>query len=145
MAAGNGTLQVAKSVVDLLVRNSPRFNSIFSTFSVTHATKNKLTMDYEVLTSHTNDGNTLHGGFTASAFDFATTVALLLDQDDPRPGVSLNLSINYLKALKAGEKVTFEAEVLRRGRTIAYTVASLFNEKGELAAHGTHIKHLGSR
>ena len=60
------------------------------------------------------------------------------------PLLSSFLSIcSYMKALKVGDKVTLEGEVMRKGRSVAYTTARIFNEKGDLAAHGTHIKHLG--
>eukprot|EP00057_Strongylocentrotus_purpuratus_P029570 XP_011684044.1 PREDICTED: acyl-coenzyme A thioesterase 13-like [Strongylocentrotus purpuratus] len=111
--------------------------------NVVAATQNKVTAEYVVKSEHCNNHETLHGGFTATAIDFLTTVALMIDEEDSRPGVSLNLSVNYLKALKVGEKVTVEGEVLRKGRSVAYTTARILNEKGDLAAHGTHIKHLG--
>ena len=54
------------------------------------------------------------------------------------------LNSSYLKAVKIGEKVTFEADVTRQGTSVTYATASVFNEKGELAAHGTHVKHVGT-
>ncbi|XP_030839243.1 acyl-coenzyme A thioesterase 13-like isoform X2 [Strongylocentrotus purpuratus] len=107
------------------------------------ATPNKVTAEYVVKIEHCNHFGTLHGGFTATAVDFMTSLALIVDEEDSRPGVSLNLSVNYMKALKVGDKVTLEGEVMRKGRSVAYTTARIFNEKGDLAAHGTHIKHLG--
>eukprot|EP00057_Strongylocentrotus_purpuratus_P004114 XP_003728054.1 PREDICTED: acyl-coenzyme A thioesterase 13 isoform X1 [Strongylocentrotus purpuratus] len=140
--SSNGSLKRVAFIVNLLAK-SKGFDNMFSTLNVVAATRNKVTAEYVVKSEHCNNHGTLHGGFTATAVDFMTSIALMMDEEDSRSGVSLNLTVNYLKALKVGEKVTVEGEVLRKGRSVAYTTARILNEKGDLAAHGTHIKHLG--
>ncbi|XP_054771938.2 acyl-coenzyme A thioesterase 13-like [Lytechinus pictus] len=139
----NGATKRAADILKYCAR-SKGFDNIFSTFNVIAASPNKVTAEYIVKDEHCNQYGTLHGGFTATAVDFMTTIALIADEEDSRPGVSLNLSVNYMKALKIGDKITLEGEVLRKGRSVAYTTARIFKENGELAAHGTHIKHLGN-
>lgn len=142
MSSSTGALNRATQIFEFMIQTKC-FNGVLSAFKVVDATPKSVKAEYVVSEEHTNPMGTLHGGFTSTAVDFMTTLALLTT-DTTTPGVSLNLSVNYLKAMKSGEKVTFEAEVVRKGRSIAYTTANVFNEKGELAAHGTHIKHLGN-
>lgn len=49
--------------------------------------------------------------------------------------------VTYLRgAGKAGDKINVLAECEKMGKTLAYTRISFFNEKGELAARGSHTK-----
>ena len=50
--------------------------------------------------------------------------------------VNVDLKLNYLKAV-AGGKLRADGRCLRAGRQISYAEASVFDEAGELIAHGT--------
>lgn len=78
--------------------------------------------------SHCNAFGNLHGGATATLFDFCTTLALLplsRPADGAHPsfwlflGVSRTLSVTYLRPAPEGEAVTIACTVLAIGRRTA--------------------------
>ncbi len=87
---------------------------------------------------------TLHGGFIATLVDSLTTIAVMTTPVGV-PGVSVDLSVSYLKAAKIGEKITMDAEVTKVGKTLAFTTASLVNANGDIVAQGKHIKHIAGK
>ncbi|VVC41314.1 Hypothetical protein CINCED_3A023215 [Cinara cedri] len=98
---------------------------------------------------HTNGYGTLHGGFTASAIDLFSGLALLThpsivkDIDALNSGVSVNINVSYLAAAKIGDEVVINAETLKLGRTLAYLKVSLIKkENNVILAHGTHTKFI---
>ncbi|KAJ8033915.1 Acyl-coenzyme A thioesterase 13 [Holothuria leucospilota] len=97
----------------------------------------------KVQKEHTNQANTMHGGLTSSLVDALTTLALMTTENGT-PGVSVNLAVSYFKAARIGDKLTIETEVLKQGRTLAFTAAKILNEKGDIVATGHHVKHIGS-
>ena len=79
--------------------------------------------------------------FAASIVDCVTSAALVTL--DPRNSVSLNLNINYLAAMPAGEDCKIEASVLRLGGRISVLGCTLTRTStGTVVAQGTHIKSL---
>ncbi|KAJ8034005.1 Acyl-coenzyme A thioesterase 13 [Holothuria leucospilota] len=92
---------------------------------------------------HTSQVGTLHGGLISTLVDSATSLALMTTEN-ATPGVSVNLAISIIKAARIGDKMTIEAEVLKQGRTLAFTEAELFNQNGDILATGHHVKHIGS-
>ena len=46
---------------------------------------------------------------------------------------------SVLKSAKVGEKVAMEVEVIKAGKTLAFTKANVFNEEGEILAQGNNI------
>ena len=95
---------------------------------------------------HTNKGGTLHGGFSALLVDNISTLALTLPDGQPFSyGVSVNMDLSYLKAAKLGEEILIEANVLKRGRTLAFLEVELRNRStNELLVKGSHTKYIGS-
>ena len=78
----------------------------------------------------------VHGGVLATLIDTATFWAAFLRLPDDAGLVNVDLKLNYLKAVVRGH-LRAEGECLRAGRQISYTVASVYNDDGELVAHGT--------
>ena len=77
----------------------------------------------------------LHGGAFATMLDTACGVAIrsLLDLEKYRGHATLELKTSYLKAGKPG-KYLAKGRVLRMGRSVAYSEASLFDPDGELVS-----------
>ncbi len=77
----------------------------------------------------------LHGGAFATMLDTACGVAIrsLLDLDKYRGHATLELKTSYLKAGKPGKYIA-KGRVLRMGRSVAYSEASLFDPDGELVS-----------
>jgi uncharacterized protein (TIGR00369 family) len=78
----------------------------------------------------------VHGGVLATLIDTATFWAAFMRLPDDAGLVNVDLKLNYLRAVVDG-KLRAEGECLRAGRQISYTIASVYNEGGELVAHGT--------
>ncbi|KAI8478323.1 Acyl-coenzyme A thioesterase 13 [Branchiostoma belcheri] len=110
---------------------------------VVSAEPGKCVFEMKVAEEHLNLPGTLHGGLTATLVDGLTTYALL-SMEGGKPGVSVDLHVSYLKAAKPGETITIAAEVLKMGRTLAYTTAQIKNEQGDVIAQGLHTKHVGN-
>lgn len=78
----------------------------------------------------------VHGGVLATLIDTATFWAAFLRLPEDAGLVNVDLKLNYLKAVARGHLRT-EGRCLRAGRQISYAEASVFDEAGELVAHGT--------
>lgn len=78
----------------------------------------------------------VHGGVIATLIDTATFWAAFMRLPEDSGLVNVDLKLNYLKAVVDGE-LRADGECLRAGRQISYTVASVYDARGELVAHGT--------
>ena len=68
-----------------------------------------------------NKWGNLHGGATATIFDNCTTYPIYLARAEgswENPGVSRTLNVAYLTAVKEGEEVEVEAEVVSIGKRL---------------------------
>ena len=77
---------------------------------------------------------------TASAalavFDELSTAGLLALDKKVRPGVSVNLSTQLLRAAKAGESIDVNISYEKIGRSIAFSSVEMLNEKSQVVATG---------
>ena len=78
----------------------------------------------------------VHGGVLATLIDTATFWAVFMRLPEDAGLVNVDLKLNYLKAVTGGH-LRAEGRCLRAGRQISYAEASVFDEAGELLAHGT--------
>lgn len=78
----------------------------------------------------------VHGGVLATLIDTATFWAGYMRLPEDAGLVNVDLKLNYLKAVTGGRLRT-EGRCLRAGRQLSYAEASVFDEAGELVAHGT--------
>ena len=93
-------------------------------------------IELELGERHMQPFGIVHGGVLATLIDTATFWAGFLRLPDDCGMVNVDLKLNYLKAVARG-KLRAEGRCLRPGRQISYTEASVFDEAGELVAHGT--------
>merc|ERR1719365_119790 len=92
---------------------------------------------------HMNRAGTMHGGFSAHLVDSISTLALLTVGDDPRPGVSVDMNMTYMKPAALGEEIFVEAKTLRSGKTLAFLECEIRNQKQQLLVKGSHTKYVG--
>ena len=78
----------------------------------------------------------VHGGVIATLIDTATFWAAFMRLPQDAGLVNVDLKLNYLKTVVSGH-LRAEGECLRAGRQISYTVASVYDDNGDLVAHGT--------
>lgn len=102
---------------------------------------NRLILSFVLTEQHLNNAGTMHGGFTASLVDIATSRAVGIVESCRR--VSLDLSVSYLLPAKLGEKIFVEARCLKIGGMMAFTEATFTRQKdGALVAKGRHNMYL---
>ncbi|MFW6082212.1 MAG: PaaI family thioesterase, partial [Desulfosalsimonas sp.] len=78
----------------------------------------------------------VHGGVLATLIDTATFWAAFMRLDKDAGLVNVDLKLNYLKPVQSGQ-LKASGRTLRPGKTISYAEASVFDQAGDLAAHGT--------
>ncbi|MFC3551677.1 PaaI family thioesterase [Lysobacter cavernae] len=93
-------------------------------------------IELELGERHLQPFGIVHGGVLATLIDTATFWAGFLRLPEDAGLVNVDLKLNYLKAVTHGRLRT-EGRCLRAGRQISYTEASVFDEAGDLVAHGT--------
>lgn len=103
-------------------------------------------VELKVGPEHANIYGTAHGGFSATLIDAVSTYALVTDDMESlkKLGVSVNLSMEYLKAAKVGEDILIDAKLIKRGRNLAFLTAEIRKkETDELLVRGSHTKFIG--
>jgi len=103
------------------------FQRVAAGCRVLDVSEGKVKVEFEVTEDLTNPFGTLHGGCTSTLVDIITTQALLAT---PKmlPGVTVDLNVSCLAAAKLGETIIIDAEVIRSGRSLAFTKASLYRK-----------------
>ncbi|XP_003219793.1 acyl-coenzyme A thioesterase 13 [Anolis carolinensis] len=126
------------------VTEASGFDRVLNKMTVLSADSGKVVCEIEVAEEHTNWGENMHGGLTATLIDVVSTAALL-HSERGAPGVSVDMNITYVSPAKIGDKILITAEILKQGRTLAFTTVDLTNKAtGRLIAQGRHTKYLGS-
>ncbi|MBF6024592.1 PaaI family thioesterase [Lysobacter niastensis] len=93
-------------------------------------------IEMELGERHLQPFGIVHGGVLATLIDTATFWAGFLRLPEDAGLVNVDLKLNYLKSVTKGG-LRAEGRCLRAGRQISYTEASVFDDAGELVAHGT--------
>lgn len=95
-----------------------------------------LAFQYTVRPEMTNPFGTLHGGVTAAIIDDAMGATLITYGEDVFH-VTVNLSVDYFAAARAGDVIIAETSVQKRGRHIVNIHCDVWNEdKTKLLAKG---------
>ncbi|KHJ83688.1 hypothetical protein OESDEN_16611 [Oesophagostomum dentatum] len=119
---------------------SKNFHQFAGNIRALSASEGHVKVEFEVSEAMLNPVGTLHGGCTATLVDMFTTAACVAS---PRglPGVSVDLHVTYLSAVKEGETVVIDAEVTKAGRTLSFTKADLIHKaSNRIIATGLHTK-----
>ena len=109
----------------------------------------RATFHLRVPSTLTQPLGSLHGGATALIFDVCTTLAIALVHKEgwwEMLGVSRTLNVSYLGAVREGEEVEVEAEIVGMGkrmcliRGVMWKVGKEGGGKGEIVATCEHGK-----
>jgi uncharacterized protein (TIGR00369 family) len=85
-----------------------------------------------------NPINVVHGGWAATLLDSALGCAVMSTLAKGEAYTTLEIKVNLVRAITEDTgRVTSEARILYRGRTIGTAEAYLRDEAGKLYAHGT--------
>ncbi len=92
-----------------------------------------LKAEFTVRSEMTNPAGTLHGGMIALIADEITGASIAtLELPDFYP--SVNLYTDFLSSAKLGEKITAEAQIIRKGKNIINTESRIYNSENKLIA-----------
>ncbi|XP_022089603.1 acyl-coenzyme A thioesterase 13-like [Acanthaster planci] len=142
-ASGGAATQAARQVWKLIV-SGKRFEGVLNKVNITSASPGKCSCELTVGEEQANRRGSLHGGFVSTLVDTLTTVAVLSSPAGV-PGVSVELSVSFMQAARIGDQLTMDAEVIKAGKSLAFTKANLYNSKGDIIAVGNHVKHVGRK
>ena len=97
-----------------------------------------VTLDFEPDATFLQGNNAVQGGAVAAMLDFAMAFAALAALPEAQGGATTSMTVNYLKAVKAGR---YEAvgRLDRKGRTLVFARAELRAESGDLVATATSV------
>lgn len=98
--------------------------------------EDSITIEAEVRTEMTNPDGTLHGGIQAAILDEVIGMTVAAMGNDSH-FVSMNMTTDFLRVAKAGEKVRATSKVIRRGRTVIHVIAQLTNTEGKEISRAT--------
>ncbi|RZF46798.1 hypothetical protein LSTR_LSTR012021 [Laodelphax striatellus] len=131
-------LQTVRSYWKYLIEGKG-FEAILNTTQIVSAGEGKCTAEMVVGEQHLNALGTLHGGCTATLVDMISSMALITTKKG-NAGVSVDMSISYLRAAPLGEKIIIEAKTNKSGKTLAFLDVAIKKTNGDLIATGTHTK-----
>ncbi|XP_050527988.1 uncharacterized protein LOC126898084 [Daktulosphaira vitifoliae] len=140
-------LESVKKILNFTVKRGG-FDRVFDKVKIISAGNGKCMAEMVVEKDHTNGYGTLHGGFTASAVDLFSSLAVsthpkvVEDIDSiPRSGVSVDLHISYLASAKIGEEIVINADTIKLGKHLAY-LEVIMSKKADnvIIAKGSHTK-----
>ena len=153
------TLQSLRQLLSAFTEGSG-FDRVARKMSVVSVSEGKCSFELQVDESHVNRAGGLHGGFTATVVDVATTLAIMTTGSGS-PGVSTDLNITFVKSFSArfstrelffacrftkaarpGERLLINAHCLKVGKTLGFATADVVNESGTLIAQGRQTKFL---
>ncbi|SHN56278.1 PaaI family thioesterase [Desulfovibrio litoralis] len=83
----------------------------------------------------------LAGGILATIADEAMAHVLLKALDGHKQIVTTNLNVSFLRAVRQG-LITCEAIVLKKGRSVAFVEAKIYNDEKELISTATATFHI---
>ncbi|KAJ2786983.1 hypothetical protein GGI15_001089 [Coemansia interrupta] len=110
----------------------------FGNMNLISAEAGRVRGEIPVEKGHLNAIGGTHGGWLSTLVDVGGSLAIA-SRGFNTTGVSTDLSVSFLAASGEGSSIIFDAQVLKMGRTLAYTRVDIFsNEK--MIATGSHTK-----
>jgi acyl-coenzyme A thioesterase 13 len=105
-------------------------------FTLEHIEKGKAELSLDVRPEMTNPYRNIHGGMMSLVIDEAIGWAVVsLDTDNHY--TTLNLNVDFLYAIREGERLRAVAEVVRNGKKIIHVECRVYNMAEQLLAKAT--------
>lgn len=105
-------------------------------FYLKSAEPGRAVMEFEADERHHNPGGTLHGGVLCDVADGAMGFAFASTLRDGEGFTTVELKINFLKAIRKG-RLRAEGRVVKRGKTLSYIEADVTDEEGNMVARAS--------
>ena len=96
--------------------------------------------EIDSVASFGNLNGTLHGGAISTLVDVGTTVAIMSFDRKNRANVSADLSISFISGGPPNQEIFLLAQVDRIGRQMAFSNATIYDNRLEKLATGKHLK-----
>ncbi|KAF2882133.1 hypothetical protein ILUMI_24055 [Ignelater luminosus] len=128
---------------EILKKTERQFDSALNKVKIITCEDGKCLAEVKVEEEHTNPMHSLHGGFSATAIDTISSLALLTynNKNYMMPSVSIDVHLSYLKGAVPGDELIITAETVRAGKRIAYLKGAIKNKKtGDILVKATHTK-----
>jgi uncharacterized protein (TIGR00369 family) len=94
-------------------------------------------LEFDVREEMLNPMGTIHGGAIAAILDEAMGMQLFVKSSNDDTFFALNISVDFVKNAKLGEKLRVSTEVVRIGKNTANLKSIILNSKEEVVAHGS--------
>ncbi len=105
-------------------------------FTLEHIEKGSATISLEVKYEMTNPYGNIHGGMMSLVMDEVIGWAVVsLDTDNHY--TSLNLNVDFLYAIKQGERLKAKSEVVRAGKKIIHVECRVYDMQEQLLGKAT--------
>ncbi len=114
-------------------------------FTLEHIEKGKAELSMEVRQEMTNPYGHIHGGMMSLVIDEAIGWAVV-SLDTELHYTSLTLNVDFLYAIKAGERMIAKSEVLRVGKKIINVECHVYDTEGRVLARANSnliVTHMG--
>ncbi|XP_022166951.1 acyl-coenzyme A thioesterase 13-like [Myzus persicae] len=146
----NKALESIRKILNFSIKSNTH-SKIFEKVNLISAGNGQCVAEMVVEEQHTNGYGTLHGGFTAAAVDYLSSLALMTHPrivedigSAPNSGVSVDIHVSYLNSAKIGDKIVINSETVKLGRNLAFLKVTLLRKDDNVVvAQGSHTKFVG--
>ncbi|XP_017071081.1 acyl-coenzyme A thioesterase 13 [Drosophila eugracilis] len=133
-------VEFAKHITEIIAK-STGFESHLKKVKILDGGDGACTAELKIDQDHVNLYKFLHGGYIMTLVDMITTYALM--SKPCHPGVSVDMSVNFLNGAKLGDEVLIEANLSKVGKYLAFIDCTLKHKKDDtVIAKGTHLKYI---
>jgi uncharacterized protein (TIGR00369 family) len=105
-------------------------------FTIASVQPGQAVVEFEATPRHANPMGTLHGGVLCDVADAAMGIAYAGTLEDGETFTTLELKINFLKAVRTG-RLQAVGRVVKKGRTIGMAECDVTDDDGQLIARAT--------
>ncbi|KAH8262011.1 hypothetical protein KR038_001710 [Drosophila bunnanda] len=133
-------LEFAKHITEIITK-STGFENQLSKVKILDGGEGSCIAEVKVDAEHVNFYNFLHGGYIITLVNTISTYALM--SKPCHPGVSVDLSVNFLNGAKLGDVIVVEASLSKVGKYLAFTDCTVKHKKDDsVIAKATHLKYV---
>ncbi|NLZ29043.1 MAG: PaaI family thioesterase [Firmicutes bacterium] len=121
------------AIIDL-INTSPYFSLL--SLNVQKIELGSCTLEISLEEKHLNPFGSIHGGVYSSAIDTAAYWASYCSIHEDMGLISVDLHVDNISSVQSG-KLTVVGKLIKAGRSVCFSEATVEDEKGKLLAHGT--------
>lgn len=128
--------QIREKYLGKTVKDSRSAAGNWLDFTLEEIGRGKVTLSLVVKKDMTNPYGNIHGGMMALVMDEVIGWAVV-SLEAPQHYTSVNLNVDFLYAIKEGERLRASAEVVREGKKIVHAECTIRNMEGTLLGKGS--------